>query len=103
MIEYIEEFISYSHLHVGESRKSVVYLNYMLELTQTEYDIICLLVQRAGTPISAEKIARALNISSGSHGVACHISLINKKAFAIGERKLILNSSKIGYFLNKQM
>lgn len=95
--------LSYCHLYIGENKDRVVYLNYRLELTRTEYKILRLLAESVGTPLSADRIALLLGRSSNAKNIVYHISSINRKARSIGGRTLIKNSAKIGYFLNEEM
>ena len=90
-------YVKCNHLYVAEN--DIIYLGYKLELTKTEYQIIEVLIKSGSSPISAEQISIETGLDLSKENVAFHISSINRKAKFIGNRILIKNISKIGYFL----
>ena len=92
-------YIKYNHLYIAEDENEVILLGYKLELTKTEYQIIKILIKNGNSPVSAEQISIETGMDLSKENVAFHISSINRKAKFIGNRILIKNISKIGYFL----
>ena len=93
----------FSKLYIGNNIDEVVYLGYPLNLTKKEYLILLALVENYPKTLNSNDLIDLIDKSMSSHNVSYHISSINKKAKIIGNRKLIKNKSKIGYFLNEEM
>ena len=74
------------------------YLGYSLDLTKTERKLLARLME-SDDYCSVEVLCRGiLDESADPEGlVRAHVSHINKKAFAIGERQLIECRKNIGY------
>ena len=89
------------HLFIGEDRKDVYLLGYRLHLTPFEFKILSALAD--GKPKTANELASSIGRADDKKGnVAVHICAVNRKAFSISERKLVLfEDSK--YFLNENM
>ena len=102
-LEKVKSYISYKHLYIDEDGTQVIFLGYDMCATKTERAIIEVLVKNPNNPISAEDIISSIGIEMGRENLVFHISGINKKARAIGNRPLIKNINKIGYFLNEEM
>ena len=98
-----QKYICYKHLYVEENNNSAILLGYKLSLTKTEYLILKELVKSKNSPISAEDLARRMNLELSKENLAFHVFNINSKAKHISSRILIKNISKIGYFLNEEM
>ena len=92
-------YIKHNQLYLAEDENEVILLGYKLELTKTEYQIIKILTKNGNYPVSAEQISIETGMDLSKENVAFHISSINRKAKFIGNRILIKNISKIGYFL----
>lgn len=77
----------------------VFYLGYPLALTGSERQILLCLMKNHPSPIAAEDFPlRGLALSGDPHGLLrAHISHINRKALAIGGRKLIVCRKNLGY------
>ena len=80
----------YKYLSVDEETREVYYLGYRLALTKSEICILCaILKSEAG--VERNEFS---DIAAARHGsdrtMKTHICNINKKAVAIGGRKLIL-------------
>ncbi len=98
-----KEYISYKHLFLDVDAKSAIYLGYPMEITQTEYGVLYALVSKPRAPLSPEEICRISSLNLSKENVSFHVSRINAKAKCIGNRALIKNMSKTGYFLNEEM
>ena len=103
MIRQTETYIKYKHLFVDKTEKEVFLLWYNLYATKTEYSILCALLDNIKAPIFADQIIAIANLDFDKSNLAFHISNINSKAKVIGNRPLIKNIVKIGYFLNEEM
>ena len=80
----------YKYLSVDEAAREVYYLGYRLALTKSELCILCAILKSEGGIEKAE-FCDVASLRRGSDGaMKTHICNINKKAFAIGGRKLIL-------------
>ena len=103
MINTLENYICYKSLALDEYENHVVFLGYELKTTKTEYAILHALIKRHGKPLSAEELSAITALDLTSERLSYHIFNINEKAKAIGERPLIKNIAKNGYFLNEEM
>ena len=97
------DYLKYKHLYLLPEEEAFIYLGYRLKLTKSEYKILYALIQSPKKPISAEQIALQCELEYNKENVVYHISSINSKAKAIGNRVLIKNIAKKGYFLNEKM
>lgn len=89
------------HLRVGDNKDEVYYLGYRLKLTPSEYKLLFTLADR--TRLKIEELSDVLGLSPNQKSnVAVHICAINRKAHAVGERKLILCENS-EYYLNENM
>jgi DNA-binding CsgD family transcriptional regulator len=96
--------LSYGHLSVitdmkGEER--AVYLGYSLPLSKAELLLLKTILLSLPVCLSTNEIAEATGISAGQISVL--VNRINRKASAIGNRKLILGTSHHGFQLNEFM
>lgn len=87
-------FLQYDRV-LGEFR----YLGYPLVLTGTERRILARLMESDGEYCAPEALySGILDLSADPKGLLrAHISHINEKAFAIGERKIVESRKNIGY------
>lgn len=96
-------FLQYKHLYLLIEEEVFIYLGYRLKLTKSEYKILQVLIKKPKKPISAEQIALLSELDCSKENIVYHISSINSKAKVIGNRILIKNIAKNGYFLNEKM
>ena len=80
--------------------RGVTLLGYPLTLSKTDYAIVKLLVSSKEMPISPGIFSELLSISNNC--LSAHICTVNKKAFALTNRKLIIHTNR-GYMLNPYM
>ena len=74
------------------------YLGYLLPLTKTEAKILLRLMRRPDGYCTANDLGDILKESADPEGLLrAHVSHINDKAFAIGERRLIECRKNVGY------
>ena len=99
--EIIEDILQYKHLSIFENK--VIYLGYDIGATKTERAILQTLIQNTKSPLSAEELPSLSGLEMTKENVTYHISSINHKAKLIGNRILIKNIVKKGYFLNEEM
>ena len=80
----------YKYLSVDEEEREVYYLGYRLALTKSEMRLLCAILN-SGDGIEKSEFCDVASVRRGSDGaMKTHICNINKKAVAIGGRKLIL-------------
>ena len=90
-------------LWMGGVRNEVRYLGYPLLLTPTEYRILRCIAESEERGIAAEALLMLLRGAKKSTAtVAVHICTINRKAYEIGQRRLILSDAG-KYYLNECM
>ena len=94
---------SFKHLYLSENSREAIYLGYRINLTKTEYAILCALIENNKRPLSANDFCKLLGMELSKQNVAYHVFKINSKAKIIGNRVLIKNMAKFGYFLNQKM
>ncbi len=99
----LEKYKSFRRLFLGQTRKEVIYLGYALEVTKREYDILRLLLDEQSHALTPEQIAALLGGNVTEKNIAYHIFNLNKKSKSLGNREIIKNKAKIGYFLNEEM
>ena len=87
-------------LKFEHKNRGVTLLGYPLTLSKTDYSIVKFLVLSKEKPLSPEIFSELLNISNTC--LSTHIGTVNKKAFALTNRKLIIHT-KHGYMLNPYM
>ena len=90
--------LSYGHISVFSDTtggEHVVYLGYSLPLSKSELFLLKTILLSLPDCLSANEIAEATGISVGQISVL--VNRINRKAFAIGGRKLILGTSHHGF------
>ncbi len=97
------QYISRKYLHLGADKDDVIYLNYKIKCTKTEYTILKVFVTSRSKYLTPLEIIEISGLNISQENVIYHISSINSKAFAIGGRKLVKNQAKKGYFLNEEM
>lgn len=102
-IEEKEEYLFFKQLYLGSNKENVYLLGYKLALTKTEYEIVRALLSSRTKSLSSKLISERTGLSLSYQNIAYHVSGINAKAKAISGRALIKNTSKSGYFLNKEM
>ena len=98
-----DPYIRFGHLYLDEDEKKAIFLGYDMKLTKSEYHILKAITVNSKKPINAEAIALNSGLEISKENVTFHISNINQKAKAIGNRPIIKNMTKIGYFLNEEM
>ena len=80
----------YKYLSVDEVTRDVYYLGYRLILTKSEFCILCAML-KSESGIERDEFYDIAALRRGSEKtMKTHICNINKKAVAIGGRKLIL-------------
>ncbi|MEM1153127.1 MAG: response regulator transcription factor [Pseudomonadota bacterium] len=93
------------HLRVGDTcvnsaERSATYLGLDLSLTSAEFNVLELLLQRAGTVVDKESLSeQALGkpLAAYDRSVDVHISKLRKKLAAAGGEKLIVSIRGSGY------
>lgn len=90
-------------LWVGDNRKSIVYLGYPLKLTEYEYLVLKALWDNRGQVLSPERISEITGGKVEHIYVTYHVFGINRKSREIGDRSIVKNIAKNGYFLNEEM
>ena len=96
----------YRHLRLTKEDHSAVYLGMKMALTEAEYRILLYMCTEAEGISTSEDILSfcfAESYRMVSTNVKHHISHINKKAKALGGRKLILSVRGKGYKINDLM
>ena len=100
-MQYETEILSLcgGFLQYDKMNDSFRYLGYPLDLTKTERGLLARLMERHEEYCSAKTLcAGILEHSADPEGlVRAHVSHINKKAFAIGQRQLVECRKNIGY------
>ncbi|MBQ8207787.1 MAG: winged helix-turn-helix transcriptional regulator [Clostridia bacterium] len=97
---------NYKHLRLGNDRHSALYLGYPLELSPAEYRILLYLCGCGDKTVSVDNILGSCFAESYrmvETNIRSHISDINRKAKALGGRRLILSVRGEGYRLNRYM
>lgn len=92
-------------LHIGETRldtgsRSASYAGQALELTSAEFNLLRLLMERAGTVVDKETLSReglGRPLAAYDRSVDVHISKIRKKFAALGGDRMILSIRGSGY------
>ena len=97
--------VNSNSLYVDKGRSQIFYLGYKLNLSKSEFKIICAIAGSTVEYITAESILRECftNKDVKPGNVAAHICNINRKAAVIGGRKIILSKYDTGYKLNEDM
>ena len=93
---------NFPYLEINEEAREVWYTGYILPLTRGEYDVLKAVLEsrdycdknRIREIIESERLS-SNQISELS--IPIHISSINKKSMAIGERKIITYKKNIKY------
>lgn len=96
----------YKHLKLVKEDQSAIYLGMKMTLTEAEYRILlymCTKAEQISTPEDILSFCFAESYRMVSSNIKHHISHINKKAKAIGGRKLILSERGKGYKINDLM
>ena len=89
------------HLRRNDNGRFIL-LGYSLNLTHREHQILSYIFENHQTPIPCDDITKAVGGMS-LNNLTVFINMINKKAHAIGGRKLILCHRGVGYYLNEYM
>ncbi len=84
----------------SDDGKSALLLGYRLRLTVTEHKLLSLLCAEKA-PIHKNDIAKKSGAASSS--IAVHIASINKKAYPITKRRLIIGERNGEYRINEYM
>ena len=80
----------YKYLSVDEEEREVYYLGYRLALTKSELCILCAIL-KSKDGMEKTEFGDVASVRRGTDGaMKTHVCNINKKAVAIGGRKLIL-------------
>ena len=96
--------LSYGQLSVitdTQDEERAVYIGYSLPLSKAELLLLKTILLSLPVCLSTNEIAEATGISAGQISVL--VNRINRKAFAIGNRRLILGTSHHGFQLNEFM
>ncbi len=96
--------LSYGHITVFTDQagaERVLYLGYTLFLSQSELSILKRLLLSLPRSLSTAEITEETGISSGQISVL--VNRINRKAYAIGGRRLLYGTSHHGFRLNEFM
>ncbi len=102
---YLPEY-EYGHLKLIKSNHSAIYLGLKMKLTQSEYRILLYMCTNGEKIFPPEEILAycfAESYRMVSTNVKYHISHINKKSKALGDRKIILSVRGKGYKINDHM
>ena len=91
-------------LYLKDDGKSAFLLGYTFELTKTEYVILKALLG-SDKPISChELVERHIGADKASESsIAVHICNINKKAWPISKRQLIISVRSKGYLIREDI
>ena len=100
LFRYFSFSTSFGVLKFEQRNRGVTLLGYPISLSKTDYIIVKLLVAAEGKAIDSEAIAEILKVSKNC--LSAHICTINKKAFDLTNRKLIIHTNR-GYMLNPFM
>ena len=99
---------NFPYLEISEETREVWYAGYILPLTRGEYNVLKAVLasldycdkNRIREIIESERLS---NDQISELSIPIHISSINKKAMAVGERKIILYKKNFGYCINENM
>ena len=97
------KYLNYKYLCLSPENEIVIYLGYPLKLTKIEFNILKAIMKNPQKPIFIEQISDFGALDYNKENVVYHISKINSKSKVIGNRILIKNIAKKGYFLNEKM
>jgi DNA-binding response OmpR family regulator len=91
-------------LYLKDDGKSVFLLGYTFELTRTEYIILEALLG-ADKPISCRELVQSyIGVDKARESsIAVHVCNINKKAWPISKRQLIINVRSKGYLIREDI
>lgn len=96
--------LSYGHITVFTNQagvERVLYLGYTLLVSKSELSILKALLLSLPRPLSTAEIAEATGISAGQISVL--VNRLNRKAAAIGGRRLLYGTSHHGFRINEFM
>ena len=92
------------YLEMLTESREVLYMGYTLPLTSGEYEVLRVVLESDGC-IDKEEIRERtpsdVKMSQGS--IPVHVNAINRKALAIGGRKIIGFKRKCGYFVEEKI
>ena len=93
-----------AYLSIDTDKREVRCLGYLMHLTQSEYEILKILID-AGHGMDRKSIADRLTdkMFLSECSVVVHICSLNKKAREIGADKLIKFDRKIKYFVDQSV
>ncbi len=97
---------SFGALKLGGTRREAYLLNSPLALSESEYRILMFLAMHTDVPLTEDMILSfcfAESYRMVTSNVRVHISNINRKARAIGGRRLVSFVHNKGYMLNENM
>lgn len=89
-------------LQIESSKHQISFKNQALNLTNAEYNILCLLIHAVGEVVSKELLyekALGRKFTSYDRSVDMHVSNIRKKLSDLCEEELIKNIRGVGYML----
>lgn len=93
--------ISYKWLTLGGTKRGTELLGYKLRLSEKEYYLIRFIVHENGGPVLRRQLSYWMRGMS-NNCMSAHVSGINKKAYEISGRKLVLFEND-SYYLNPYM
>lgn len=99
---HVEELISYKGVEVNQNSREVRFRGHFLELTNSEYDILLLLLNRPGHAFSKSEIYAAIwkgPYLGDDNTISVHISNIRKKLATISREEIIKTVWGIGFMV----
>ena len=101
VLERCSANVSYERLTLGSARRKAEFLGYDLSLSEKEYYILRFIVHENGAPVSRRQLSYWMH-GMTNNCMSVHVSNINKKAYEISGRKLVMFAED-SYYLNPYM
>ena len=98
-------FYEIEDLYIDMKRKQVSRNNISLKLSITEFNLLVLLAEEHGNPVSKEEIHKKIwkgKYSVGDNTIEVYINLLRNKIDKNFPRKLIQTKTGFGYYLHKE-
>ena len=99
--ERCELVFSFKYLTLGGSKRKAELLGYDLRLSEKEYYLLRLIIHEKGNPVLRRQLSYWMH-GMTNNCMSVHVSSINKKAYEISGRKLVLFGED-SYYLNPYM
>ena len=98
-----EALLSLPYLEIFPKSGEIRYMGYILKLTAGEYEVFKVIASEPG--LEKEDIAARLNNSAqiAASSIPVHVFSINRKAIAVGGRKIVGYKRKVGYCIEKNI